>query len=76
MVSVCDAHCLLYLQTNDNITLSKKGITALKIIGSFIQLLSHQQQILAVREKYCLSNFISIKGCVKSIILINSHIFQ
>lgn len=51
MVSVCDEHCLLYLKSNDNIILSKKGITVLKIIGSFIQLLSHQQQqILGVGE--------------------------
>lgn len=52
IVSVCDAHCLLYLKTNDTVTLSKKGITALKVIGSFIQLLSHQQyQLLETGEK-------------------------
>lgn len=50
-ISVCDVHCLLYLKSNDNITLSKKGKTALKTIDSFIKLLSHQQrQILALRE--------------------------
>lgn len=58
MISVCDVHCLLYLKSNDNITLSKKGITALKIIDSVIKLL------------------ISIKGCLKSIIPINSDIFH
>jgi len=57
MESVCDALCLLYLKMNDNITLSEKWITALKIIGSFIQLQSQQQQQILGQNIACLFLF-------------------